>query len=126
MDQINEIAAIASRIGEFKAAYDSSDLDGLLAIYSDDLIKLRMAGPPETKPEIARRLAETFKNFNTTIEVVNDEIVVSGDLAYARGSFDVTLQPRIGGDSISVRRRFLEIWRKFEGTWFVTRTMDNA
>jgi ketosteroid isomerase-like protein len=117
---------IKRAINEFIIAYNSGDIHAVLACYGDDLIKLRQGAPPETKPEVAQRVAEVFKNFHSRVDVSNDEILVAGELAFTRGSFRVTLMPKAGGESQTIERRYLELWRKENGRWLVVRTMDNV
>jgi len=123
---LNEEKAIEASISEFIRVYNGANLEGVLAYYSDDLIKVRQGGPAETKAETAKRVAGVFERFRSRVDVINDEIRVSGEMAYTRGSFRVTLTPKDGGESQVVERRYLEIWRKENGTWRVARTMDNT
>ena len=118
--------AIATQIERFIAAYVSGDLDALLEIYSDDLVKLRHGSPDETKPDLARRLQDFFRGFSGRLEVDNSETLVSGDLALTRGTFVVTVIPRGGGEPKHLRRRYLEIWRREGAIWRVLRQMDNT
>ena len=117
---------VQAAIDGFIAAYNSGDLNGVLDSYDDSLIKLRQGATPETKSEVARRLAQVFETFRTRVEVLNQEIEVSGDLAFARGRFRVTFTPRAGGERRELQRRYLEIWRRRGGRWRVARTMDNT
>jgi ketosteroid isomerase-like protein len=117
---------IAGAIEGFIKAYNSGDLDGMLACYGDDLLKLRQGAPAETKAEVAARVAQVFAKFDSRVEVAVDEILVSGSTAFTRGSFTVTLKPKAGGESQTIERRYLEIWRKEDGRWLVVRTMDNS
>lgn len=118
-------AEIRAAIEQFIAAYNAGDLASLLACYSDDLIKTRQGAPPETKSETARRVTEVFRLYQTSVEVVNDELHVGGDTAFTRGSFRVSLTPKAGGETRHIDRRYLEIWRRVDGQWKVARTMDN-
>jgi ketosteroid isomerase-like protein len=117
---------IAAAIDRFVEAYNAGDLPRVLGYYSDDLIKLRDGAATETKAEAARRIEQGFRDFQGHLVVSNEEIVTSGDLAYTRGSFRLTLTPRGGGADRVFERRFLEIWRKRHGEWRVLRTMDNT
>ena len=117
---------IAAAIDAFIAAYNAGDVAKVLAYYADDLIKERQDAAAETKKETARRIEQVFRDFEGRLSVSNDEIVTSGDLAYARGTLRLTLTPRAGGAPRVLERRFLEIWRKREGDWLVVRTMDNT
>jgi ketosteroid isomerase-like protein len=125
-DRMDDKKAIESAIAEFASAYNAGDLARVLAYYGDDLIKVRNGAPPETKAETAKRIAAAFEKFRSRVEVANEEIHVSGDFAFTRGSFRVTLMPKAGGDSQIADRRYLEIWRKESGRWLVVRTMDNV
>jgi uncharacterized protein (TIGR02246 family) len=123
MSQEKEIAGAIER---FVKAYNSGDLDSMLACYGDDLIKLRQGTPAETKAEVAARVAGVFAQFHSQVDVTVDEILVSGNSAFTRGSLIVTLTPKAGGESQTIERRYLEIWRKEDGRWLVVRTMDNS
>jgi ketosteroid isomerase-like protein len=71
--------AIELGISEFVRAYNAGDIAKVLSYYGDDLIKIRNGAPPETKSETAERAV--FANFNTRVDVVIDEISVSGESA---------------------------------------------
>jgi len=123
---MSEREVIAEAIQAFVGAYNAGDLEAVLAYYDDDLVKVRHGAEPESKEDTTRRIREAFARFDTKVNVTNAEIEVSGDLAFTRGTFVVTLSPRDGGDSQQVSRRYLEIWRKRAGQWRVARTMDNV
>ena len=123
---MNEEKAIENSISEFVRVYNAGNLEGVLAYYTEDLIKVRQGGPAETKAETAKRVAGVFDKFRSRVNVSNDEIRVSGQMAYTRGAFRVTLTPKAGGEPQVIERRYLEIWRKENGRWRVARTMDNT
>ena len=117
---------IDAEVKRFAKAYESGDLATLMSIYTDDLIKSRNDSPCESKMQTEQRIARVFAEFNGKLKVDNQEIVVCGEMAYIRGAFEVEITPRGGGVSRWLRRRFLEIWRKENGHWRVSRTMDNV
>ena len=117
---------IEEAIQSFIAAYNAGDVERLLQTYAEDLIKDRLGAAAETKAALAERLAASLRENTGFLEVWNSEIEISGDLAYVRGTFRVTLTPRSGGEAMVAHRRFVEIWRKRDGRWLVTRTMDNT
>ena len=119
-DQIR--AAITGLI----AAYNAGDVDAVITYYADDLVKVRAGAARETRDETARRIKDVLARFTGHLEVHNDEIAVSGDMAFTRGSLAITLVPRAGGPTQTLERRYLEIWRKRSGRWVVVRTMDNS
>lgn len=117
---------IERAIQSFAESYNQGDLAAVLEYYEDDLLKVRQGGEPESKKEVERRLIGVFELYDTRVEVENIELEVSGNLAFTRGVFTVTLTPKAGGDTIRAPRRYLEIWRKSGGRWRVARTMDNS
>jgi len=54
------------------------------------------------------------------------ETVVSGDLAYQRGTFVVVSKPKAGGAESRVTGNFLRIYRKIDGAWFMVRDTFNS
>ena len=65
---------------------------------TSDSSKLRHGAPAENRDETEKRIAGVMRAFAGRLTVVNDEIVVSGDLAFVRGSLNITLTPRVGGE----------------------------
>ena len=122
---MSEQKAIEAGISEFITAYDSGDVDSILRYYGDDLIKVRTGAAPETKSDLSRRVKEVFEKYDSQVKVCNEEIEVSGDIAFTRGSFRVSYTPKAGGETQVLERRYLEIWRKEQGRWVVVRAMDN-
>jgi len=125
-DQVSDQKAIEAAISEFITAYNAGDIDTVLNYYGEDLIKVRNGAAPETKADLARRVREVFEHYRSRVEVVNDEIQVSGEIAFTRGSFRLTLTPRTDGPTQTFDRRYLEIWRREKGRWLVVRAMDNV
>ncbi len=117
---------LVAGIAKFIDAYSTGDVDAIARYYSDSLVKLREGAPPESKADVISRVKRTFRDFVGHLEVTSDEIGISQDLAFTRGSFVVTLTPRSGGQPTVVRKRFLEIWRREDGRWVVCRAMDNS
>jgi uncharacterized protein (TIGR02246 family) len=118
--------AILREVDRFITAYKHSDLVGVMDCYTDDIVKLRSGAPTETRQQLHERLAEFFRKWRGEVTVDNQEILVSADLAVIRGSLEITLDPLAGGQPQSLKRRFLEVWRKQQGRWRVARTMDNT
>jgi ketosteroid isomerase-like protein len=117
---------IEKEIRRFIAAYNASDVAGVVRCYDGALIKLRQGAPAESRDEAERRISQVMDRYTGHLEVRNDEILLSGDLAVVRGELRIELTPRGAGDRQSLRRRFLEVWRKTNGEWRVHRTMDNT
>ena len=127
----DDVSAIRRKIDRFIAAYNAGQVKELLAVYANDFVDMSQ-GEPTLRGETAirdteRRLADTFRKFSPHLAVETEEIIVSGNYAFDRGVLTVTLTPKLAGDPLVVKRRFLEVWRKHEnGDWAVIRAMDNA
>jgi ketosteroid isomerase-like protein len=125
VDEISRVD-ILRMIEQFRQAFATGNIQGIQEYYSDDLLKFRAGVPPEGKVDVVTRLRNTFPNYNCLVEVTNDEIIVEGGLAVARGTYIVTLTPKAGGDAQVVRRRFLEVWKREGHVWRAYRAMDNV
>jgi ketosteroid isomerase-like protein len=117
---------IMRAVEQFRQAFATGNIEGVKEYYSDDLLKFRAGVPPEGKIVVVTRLKETFRNYNGHVDVTNDEIIVEGGLAFARGTYVVTLTPKAGRDAEIVRRRFLEVWKREGHAWRAFRAMDNV
>jgi ketosteroid isomerase-like protein len=118
---------ITLAIAEFVEAYNAGDADRIASYYADDLVKLRAGAPAETKEDTVRRVKDILARFHGHLEVHNEEITVSGDMAVTRGRLRITFTPRAGGaPQPIIEGRYLEVWRKDAGRWRVMRAMDNA
>jgi ketosteroid isomerase-like protein len=117
---------IMRTVEQFREAFAAGNIEGIQEYYSDDLLKFRAGVPPEGKIDVLTRLRATFPNYNCYVQVTNDEIIIEGGLAFARGTYVVTLTPKAGGDVQIVRRRFLEVWKCEGRVWRAFRAMDNV
>jgi ketosteroid isomerase-like protein len=117
--------AIEEQIRSFVDAYNAGDVEGVMRCYSADLLKIRHGAQPETRRETEQRVRGVMQAFRGRLTVENHEIAVADGMAYARGSLRIVLEPRAGGPAQEIERRFLEIWRKENGRWLVTRAIDN-
>ena len=116
--------AIRQTIGHFIDAYGRGDVKALMAVYSEDLVKLRYKANAESKRQTGLRLEEFFTMYSGRLTVRNDEIAIHGNLAFTRGTFDIVAVPKSGGEQLHIVRRFVELWRKEQTGWKVARIMD--
>ena len=75
---------------------------------------------------VADYYQQIFDQYETLLESGYDEVEVSGDLAFGRGTAYVTLIPRDGGDPISATSKYINILQKqSDGTWLTTHDIWN-
>lgn len=100
--------------------------DALLPFYAEDVVFL-----PPNQPEIRGRAAllELLRHLPPvmTYDVRVDEIEGCGDLAYAKGSYALSLRPDSGTPPVRDTGRFLHILRKrADGSWLITRDIFSS
>ena len=127
---MNDIDAINAAKTEFREAYNTGDVDRLLSVFADGFADLS-AGVPSFFGEEARsvlrsRTANLFQNYRATLVVTITSIRVVQTTAYDFGSHTLTLVPRKGGEPITSRRRYFELWHKgADAKWTIELFIDN-
>jgi len=112
--------AIRDVIATWLRASAAGDNETVLGLMTDDVIFLVAGKPPFGKAEFAA----TSNALSThRIEASSDirEVVVSGDLAYARSQLTVTMTPVAGGESLRRSGPVLSIFRRTDGRWRLAR-----
>jgi uncharacterized protein (TIGR02246 family) len=129
--QDSSAAADEAAIAEFNRRYlkaiNDGDIDTLASLTTEDHMMISSGGPPLAgKKALVDAMTRAFQNnkFNETWEPL--ETVVSGDLAYQRGTFVVEATPKAGGEMSRSTGNFLRIYRKINGTWFMVRDTFNS
>lgn len=115
---------------EFREAYNTGDVERLLKVFADSFTNMSQGGASfygsEGKVALGWRATNVFRDYRAKIEVIIIAIVVLGDEAYDWGWHKLTLIPKSGGETVTQRSRYLEIWRKNQaGTWQIRIFLDN-
>ncbi len=114
-----------------REAYSKADIDGILALYSDSFTDMREGNASffnvDAKAALRNRLAELFREHDVELTPTIIGINISGDIAVEHGWYRVTQRPKIGGLSVTTRKRYVEVWQR-EGDlgWRLTLLIDNA
>jgi len=120
-------AAIAEFNRKYLKAINDGDIDSLAALTTEDHMMISSGGAPLAgKKALVDAMTRAFQNnkFNESWEPL--ETVVSGDLAYQRGTFVVESTPKAGGEMSRTTGNFLRIYRKINGAWFMVRDTFNS
>ena len=84
-------------------------------------------GPPLAgKQALVDAMTRAFQSTDIDESWTPEETVVSGDLAYQRGTFVVVAKPKAGGAESRVTGNFLRIYRKIDGQWVMVRDSVNS
>ena len=116
---MNDEKAIEQNQDTFVERGNAGDVDGVMACCSDDVVMMPPNGPVVVGAEAVRAwLAEFLEQFTAELSTTTEDLVVEGDLAYARRSFAWTLTPKAGGEPITDHGKTVLIYkREAGGTW---------
>ena len=120
-------AAIAEFNRKYLKAINDGDIDSLASLTTDGHMMIMSGGPPLTgKQALVDAMARAFQTTDFDESWAPEETVVSGDLAYQRGTFVVVAKPKAGGAETRTTGNFLRIYRKIDGAWFMVRDSFNS
>jgi ketosteroid isomerase-like protein len=111
-------------------AYNSGNVEGVLAVFADGLTNMTEGEPsfwgPEAKQAMWLNLKKTFADYNAQLAVVIIDINLYGDTAFEHGWYKVRLTPKNGGQASFTKYRYVERWQKQpDGQWKIDFVMTN-
>lgn len=120
-------AAIAEFNRKYVKAINDGDITTLAALTTEGHMMIASGGPPLVgKQALVDAMTRAFQTTQFDESWSPEETVVSGDLAYQRGTFVVVSKPKAGGAESRIAGNFLRIYRKIDGAWFMVRDSFNA
>ncbi|MGL4552721.1 MAG: YybH family protein [Gemmataceae bacterium] len=109
-------------IAEWLDATTARDLARLLPLMADDVVFLSAGQPPMVgRDAFAGSFEAGRKAHRLSGTVAVEEVVVSGDVAYARSYLTVTATPVGGGPSVRLSGHSLSVLRREAGGWVIAR-----
>jgi uncharacterized protein (TIGR02246 family) len=122
------LAAIAEFNRQYLSAINEGDIEALANLTTDDHMMISSGGAPLAgKEALVDTMTGAFERFEFDETWTPEETVVSGDLAYQRGTFVVVATPKAGEDSSRVTGNFMRIYRRQpDGSWLMTRDTHNS
>lgn len=123
-----DLIAIKEMMKQFAVTINSGDFEGWISLWTDDGIQLFPGGPARIgKKEIRAGMKPAFDQFILKMEINNQELRASGDLAFARGTYTEALIPKAGGETEKYDGKYLTILEKqTNGSWKVARDCFNS
>jgi uncharacterized protein (TIGR02246 family) len=129
VSQRDDVPAIRAAYRGFVAADTSGDVERQLSYLTEDAVFMPPGVPTvHSKDALRRRWAarqrtEVLDEFRVDL----DEVVVSGNWAYTRGTYVERSHARDGRTSFEERGRHLDILRRQpDGRWLIARHIRNA
>lgn len=119
--------AIAAETAKFQAAENAGSVDKFRSFFADDLVMMGPDKPPVIGGDSVAALMRVFHNaYTVQVEYMSQEIVVSGDWAFDRGTEQYTLTPKSGGEPIRKSGNYLYMYqRQKDGSWKQSRVIWN-
>lgn len=122
-----DVDAISSARESFVTAIANDDVEGMVALLTEDGQAFPSHEPALVGRDANRAWhAERISEFTTEFTISPDELIVEGPMAFERFSYTLKLTPKAGGDPVEETGRCVWLWRREDGSWKVARAMWNS
>ena len=126
VNTIEEKNAIEATLKNYEAVLNASDVDGILALYAEDGVFMPTEAPTAAGKEQVRAAYEhVFGAIKLDIAFSIDEIVQSGDFAFARTVSRGEVTVLAEGVTLPEENRELFVLKKTGDDWKIARYMFN-
>ena len=126
-DPAVEVTAVERVIDNWINAANANDPDKVLSLVCDNVEAIPPDHAPVTGADAHQLYRGFFEPYNFAFNSNTTELVVSGDWALRRYSYNITLTPKAGGDPISMQGHGIHIFhREADGSWCVAKDMWNS
>ncbi len=111
---MSEIEAVNTLLEQWVSAVNAGDIDGWSATLADDATVMPPNAPAVTGIESLRPwMVQTFFDpFNVQLRGSFDKSESAGDWVIARGSYELSLTPKDGGQVIEDSGKFVNIFKR--------------
>ena len=108
-------------------ALSKGDLDSVMAVYADDVISLPPGQPARVGKAAVRSMwQESLAEYDVQVTVNIEEVHVTAEWAFERGTFEMQLAPKAGGPAISDSGKYLDLLKQVDGQWKYWRVSWNS
>lgn len=126
MEQTAEKTAIEKLLFSYRDALNTSDVNKVLPLYTNDGVFMPSNAPSAIGQEQVKVAYEfVFSQIQLNIEFYIDEIVVNGDYAFARTTSKGTTLIHANKQTVAEENRELFVLQKTNGQWKIARYMFN-
>ena len=127
---MDDHTAILTAITEYREAFNAGDVDRLISVFAPEYTDMSFGVPSFYGDEAWRvlrwRSERLFQEYRVEMKISVIVVKVLGNMAYDYGWRMLKLTLRSGGEPITTRRRYLQLWaRQKDGTWKIRFCMDN-
>ena len=124
---IGDERALNALIADYMVGMNNGDADALAVLYAADAVRM----PPNALPvrgreSIRRNMEQAFESANLNVQMQVEETVASGELAYVRGTFLLTVMPKDGSATTESEGNWMRLMRREpDGEWLVAYSLWN-
>ncbi len=120
-------AMIEGMIEPYEAAFNAADVDGIVAFYDEQAVRMPPNAPSTVGIDGVRLAMEnTFSQGTPEISITQEDVILSGDIAVARGNYVLTIIPE-EGDPVVLNGKYLNVVRRqMDGTWKLAHNMFSS
>ena len=113
---------------QFMNLFKAGDATALARLYTENAVLMPPGEPAVTgRKAIELKLQTTFDRFTAVLSATFDEIEIAGDWAFERGSYTLTLTPKVEGEPLQEVGKYLLILRRnSNGSWKLARDIWNS
>ena len=117
---------------EFREAYNTGDVERLLAVFNaGGFTDMTEGGPSKYAAEAISRMrnqaSALFAECSVRLSPIIIDIAILGDTAYDYGWHEFTFKPKNGGLETRKRQRYFELWNKnSDGDWKISLYISNG
>ncbi len=118
---------IRSTIAAWDDAYNSADLDRLMALYAEDAVSMPPGRPAlEGKAAIESDFQSLFATFGAHHQTTLVDLEMAGDLAIERGRYTATFTPKDGNAPVGEIGKYLVVRRDAGNAWRIVWEIWNS
>jgi uncharacterized protein (TIGR02246 family) len=118
---VSDVAQIYELWKAYAEAVTAGDFQRWIALWTDEGIRL---SPPDLGPrqvgkkEIRAVVQPLFDSSTLTAAINTEGVQILGGQAYSHGTYVITVTPKEGGDTMTLKGNFLTIFAKqADGSW---------
>ena len=124
---VNEDSPVRAEGSLWAEYYKAGDLEGLMTLYTDDVI-VALHGQPALFGKAAVRdyFSARLGKAESTFELDYERVDVQGDIAYIISKYWLSARDRETGNRYRDAGRSLLVYKKIDGRWKIDADIDQA
>ncbi|MDA2931509.1 SgcJ/EcaC family oxidoreductase, partial [Acidobacteria bacterium AH-259-O06] len=123
-----DVEAVNSLHDEYVTVHNDNDAERLAALYTQDAVLMPPNEPARAGNQAVQSwFQDAFDQSTAELSLASDEVQVTADSAFDRGTYTIKLTPKSGGEAIEDNGKWILILRKQpDGSWKIARAIWNS